>query len=413
MIGDGSDQATRSRTTMTRKTDSKNRPQLQAMLSENEDLLRPIVQMAVQEFLEAEMKEAVGAAKGERSTERLGYRSGYYPRKLITRVGTLELRVPQDRQGRFSTEIFSRYQRSEKALVAALVEMYVQGVSTRKVKAISEELCGHEFSASTISELNTKLDGELERFARQTLEAEYPYLILDARYEKVREEGVIRSRAVLVAIGIDWEGRRRILGVELANRESATSWREFLLGLKARGLRGVRLAISDDHQGLKRAIAEVIPETAWQRCYVHFLRNALDHLPRKADDDCLTELRWLYDRRDAAEARLHLRAWLERWSAKYQKLCAWVEESIEETWTFYRSPREHHKHLKSTNLLERLNQELKRRTHVVRIFPNEASCLRLIRALACEQHEEWLDGPLYLDMQPLREQLKPALQIAA
>jgi putative transposase len=398
---------------MTRKSSSKSVEELKVMLSEEEDLLRPIVQIAVQEFLEAEMKEALGVAKGERSAERLGYRSGYYPRKLITRVGTLELRVPQDRQGRFSTEIFSRYQRSEKALVAALVEMYVQGVSTRKVKAISEELCGHEFSASTISELNTKLDGELERFARQALEAEYPYLILDARYEKVREEGVIRSRAVLVAIGIDWDGRRRILGVELANRESATSWREFLLGLKARGLTGVRLAISDDHQGLKRAIAEVIPETAWQRCYVHFLRNALDHLPRKADDDCLTELRWLYDRRDAAEARLHLCAWLERWSAKYPKLCAWVEESIEETWTFYRSPREHHKHLKSTNLLERLNQELKRRTHVVRIFPNEASCLRLIRALACEQHEEWLDGPLYLDMQPLREQLKPALQIAA
>jgi len=383
------------------------------MLKDNEDLVRSIVEIAVQEFLEAEMKEALRAGKSERSVERLGYRSGSYPRKLITRVGTLELRVPQDRQGRFSTEIFSRYQRSEKALVAALVEMYVQGVSTRKVKAISEELCGHEFSASTISELNVKLDGELERFARQTLEAEYPYLILDARYEKVREDGVIRSRAVLVAIGIDWEGRRRILGVELANRESATSWREFLLGLKARGLRGVRLAISDDHAGLKRAIAEVIPEAAWQRCYVHFLRNAFDHLPRKADDDCLTELRWLYDRRDAAEARLHLRAWLERWSGKYPKLCAWVEESIEETWTFYRSPREHHKHLKSTNLLERLNQELKRRTHVVRIFPNEASCLRLIRALACEQHEEWLDGPLYLDMQPLRDQLKTTLQIAA
>ena len=177
---------------------------------------------------------------------------------------TIELRAPQDRQGRFSTEIFERYQRSEKALVAALVEMYVQGVSTRKVKAISEELCGHEFSASTISELNSKLDAELERFARQKLEGEYPYLIVDARYEKVREEGVIRSRAVLVAIGIDWEGRRRILGVELAGRESATSWREFLLGLKARGLRGVRTAISDDHAGLKRAIAEVLPEAAWQ-----------------------------------------------------------------------------------------------------------------------------------------------------
>jgi putative transposase len=386
---------------------------LKAIIGEDQDLIRGIVQIAVQEFLEAEMNECLGAAKSERTEGRLGFRSGHYPRKLITRAGTLELRVPQDRQGRFSTEIFSRYQRSEKALVAALIEMYVQGVSTRKIKAVSEELCGHEFSASTISELNATLDEELEKFARQRLEGEYPYLILDARYEKVREDGVIRSRAVLVAIGIDWEGRRRILGVELAGRESATSWREFLLGLKARGLCGVRMAVTDDHAGLKRALAEVLPEAAWQRCYVHFLRNALDHLPRKADDDCLTELRWLYDRRDAAEARLHLRAWLERWNAKYPRLCAWVEEGIEETWTFYRQPREHHKHLKSTNLLERLNQELKRRTHVVRIFPNEQSCLRLIRALASEQHEEWLDGPVYLDMQPLRDLLKPSLQLAA
>ena len=386
---------------------------LKAVIGEDQDLIRGIVQIAVPEFLEAEMNECLGAAKSERTEGRLGFRSGHYPRKLITRAGTLELRVPQDRDGRFSTEIFSRYQRSEKALVAALIEMYVQGVSTRKIKAVSEELCGHEFSASTISELNATLDEELERFARQRLEGEYPYLILDARYEKVREAGVIRSRAVLVAIGIDWEGRRRILGVELAGRESATSWRDFLLGLKARGFCGARMAITDDHAGLKRALAEVLPEAAWQRCYVHFLRNALDHLPRKADDDCLTELRWLYDRRDAAEARLHLRAWLERWAAKYPRLCAWVEEGIEETWTFYRQPREHHKHIKSTNMLERLNQELKRRTHVVRIFPNDASCLRLIRALASEQHEEWLDGPVYLDMQPLRELLKPSLQFAA
>jgi len=398
---------------MTRKNSMNTVSKLKAVIGEDQDLIRGIVQIAVQEFLEAEMDEALGATKGERTDGRLGYRSGHYPRKLIARVGTLELRVPQDRQGRFSTEIFSRYQRSEKALVAALIEMYVQGVSTRKIKAVSEELCGHEFSASTISELNATLDEELERFARQRLEGEYPYLILDARYEKVREAGVIRSRAVLVAIGIDWEGRRRILGVELAGRESATSWRDFLLGLKARGLCGVRMAVTDDHAGLKRALAEVLPEAAWQRCYVHFLRNALDHLPRKAADDCLTELRWLYDRRDAAEARLHLRAWLERWAAKYPKLCAWVEESIEETWIFYRQPREHHKHLKSTNLLERLNQELKRRTHVVRIFPNEQSCLRLIRALASEQHEEWLHGPVYLDMQPLRELLKPSLQFAA
>jgi putative transposase len=398
---------------MTRKQTVRTVEELKAQMAGDDDLLRPLVQLVVQEFLEAEMNEALGAGKSERSPGRLGHRSGHYPRKLITRVGTLELRVPQDRAGRFSTELFSRYQRSEKALVAALVEMYVQGVSTRKVKAVSEELCGHEFSASAISELNATLDAELERFARQRLEAEHPYLILDARYEKVREDGVIRSRAVLVAIGIDWEGRRRILGVELAGRESTTSWREFLLGLKQRGLHGVRLAISDDHPGLKRAVAEVLPEAAWQRCYVHFLRNALDHLPRKANDDCLTELRWLYDLRDIAEARHQLRNWLAKWAGKHPKLCAWVEEQIEETWTFYRQPREHHKHLKSTNLLERLNQEIKRRTHVVRIFPHEQSCLRLIRALAAEQHEEWLDGPVYLDMQPLKDQLKPSLQLAA
>jgi putative transposase len=252
--------------------------------------------------------------------------------------------------------------------VAALTEMYIQGVWTRKVKAISEELCGHSFSASAISGFNKKLDEELGRFSRRELDCEYPYLILDARYEKVRENAVIRSRAVLVANGIDWEGRRQVLGVEMANRESSTSWKEFLLGLKRRGLRGVIFAVSG-------AIMELLPEDYWQRCYVHFLRNALDYLPRKVADDCLVELRWLYDRRNAEEARRDLAAWLLRWQEKYPKLCAWVEENIEETLTFYRLPREHHKHLKSTNMLERINQELKRRTDVIRIFPNEESCL--------------------------------------
>jgi putative transposase len=398
---------------MTRKIDSKPVPKLKALMAQEPDFMQPLVQWLLQEVLEAEMSEALGAAKSERTEGRQGYRSGYYSRRLITRVGTLELRVPQDRAGRFSTELFARYQRSEKALVAALVEMYVQGVSTRKIKAITEELCGHDFSASAISELNTKLDAQLEAFARRKLEEPMPYLILDARYEKVREGGVICSRAVLVAIGIDWEGRRQILAVEIAGRESTTSWRELLLSLKQRGLSGVRLAVSDDHPGLKRALAEVLPEASWQRCYVHFLRNALDHLPRKADDDCLTELRWLYDRRDGTEARQHLAAWIERWQAKYPKLTAWVEDQIEETFTFYRLPQSHHKHLKSTNLLERFNQELKRRSLVVRIFPNEQSCLRLIRALAAEQHEEWLDGARYLDMQPLADLHKTQLQIAA
>ena len=386
---------------------------VKGLLAEQEDFLRPLVQAVVQEVLEAEMTEALGAGKSERTGERAGYRSGYYNRKLVTRVGKLELRIPQDRQGRFNTVVFEQYQRSEKALVAGLAQMYVQGVSTRKVKAITEELCGHEFSASSISAITAKLDGELEQFARRRLEEAFPYLILDARYEKVRDHGVITTRAVLIALGIDWEGRRQVLAVEWANRESATSWRELLLQLKERGLHGVQFCVSDDHAGLKRAIGEVLPEALWQRCYVHFLRNALDHLPRKADDDCLTELRWLYDRHDVNEARADLEKWLSKWGGKYPRLCAWVEANIEETWTFYRLPRQHHKHLKSTNMLERLNQELKRRTLVVRIFPNEESCMRLIRALAAEVHEDWLEDHRYLNMEALKEQMKVPLLKAA
>ena len=382
-------------------------------LETDADFLKELVREVVQQVLEKEMDEVLQASKGERIESRLGYRSGYYDRTLVTRVGKLELRVPQDREGRFSTQLFERYQRAEKALVTTLAEMYVQGVSTRKVKAITEELCGHRFSASTISEINKKLDHQLKQFACRRLDKEYPYLILDARYERVRENGVVRKQAVLTAIGVSWEGRRCVLGVELANRESRSSWKSFLLGLKQRGLQGVQLVITDDHAGLREAIAEVLPEALWQRCYVHFLRNALDHLPRKADDDCLQELRWIYDRRDLGEARQDLASWLIKWQSKYPKLCDWAEENIEQTLTFYRLPRAHHKHLKSTNLLERYHQEIKRRTLVVRIFPNPASCLRLVRALAVETHENWIEATRYLNMDLLKEHRKEQLRKSA
>ena len=398
---------------MTRKQDSAKKTNWKELMSEQEDFLRPLIREILQEVLETEMDEALGAEKGERTANRRGYRSGYYGRTLVTRVGKLELRVPQDRQGHFRTEVFERYQRSEKALVGAMTEMYVQGVSTRKVKAITEELCGHEVSASTISRLNVKLDEELERFAKRRLGEAYPYLILDARYEKVREDGVITSQAVMIAIGVDWEGRRNVLAVELANRESQSSWREFCLALKERGLHGVELVITDDHAGLRKAIAEVFTEAVWQRCYVHFLRNALDYLPRKADNDCMTELRWIYDRRSIEEARQDLAAWLKKWSSRYPKLCDWVEANIEETLTFYRLPRQHHKNLKSTNLLERLNEEIKRRTLVVRIFPNLAACLRLVRALAVEMHENWIEATRYLNMEYLKEHKKELMRRAA
>ena len=400
---------------MTRKKDNAEKQglkeELKQLLMEDEDLLKVLVEQTVQQVLEAEMDDALQAGKGERTAGRLGYRSGYYNRTLITRVGKIELRVPQDRQGRFRTEVFERYQRSEKALVMAMMEMYIQGVSTRKVKAITEELCGHEFSSSTVSRIVQKLDEELERFACRRLEEPYPYLVLDARYERVREDGTVRSQAVLVAIGINWEGRRSVLAVDLASRESATSWKQLLLSFRQRALTGVEFVVSDDHPGLRRAIQEVFPEAAWQRCYVHFLRNALDHLPRRADNDCLQELRWIYDRRDAQEARRDLAAWLGKWSKRYAKLCAWVEDNIEETLSFYRLPKAHHKNMKSTNMLERLMEEIKRRTLVVRIFPNAASCLRLVRALAVELDENWIEAIQYLNMEPLAEQKKDALRL--
>lgn len=379
------------------------------LASADKDLLQELVKATCQQLLEAEFEEFLGAGRYERSEGRRGHRSGHYSRGLVTRVGKLELRVPQDRAGRFSTELFERYERSEKALVLAMMEMYVKGVSTRKVKAITEELCGHQFSASAISRLNKRLDAQLKRFAERRLEEAYPYLILDARYERVREHGVVRKRAVLIAIGINEEGRRCVLGVELANRESKSSWRDFIIGLKERGLRGVEFVVSDAHDGLIAAIPQTLPEAVWQRCYVHFLRNAVDHLPRRKDDDCIVELRWLYDRRSHKEAREDLAAWLAKWQTKYPKLCDWVERTIEETLSFFRLPRAHRKHLRSTNLLERVNEEIKRRTHLVRSFPNEAACLRLVRALTVEIHEDWAGGSRYLNMRLRDEQKKKAL----
>jgi putative transposase len=399
--------------TMTSTKDKPAAAAIKDLLSQSPDALREIVRSVMQEMLEAEMTDALQAEKSERTAARLGYRSGYYTRTLVTRVGKLELRVPQDRDGRFSTELFERYQRFEQALVATLAEMYVQGVSTRKVKATTEELCGHSFSASAISSINKRLDDSLAQFASRRLEEPFPYLILDARYEKVREGGIVASQAVLIAVGIDWDGRRQILGVEMANRESHSVWKTFLLGLRERGLSGVELVVADDHAGLRAAIGEVLSEAAYQRCYVHFLRNALDHLPRKADDDCLQELRWLYDRRSVEEARRDLSAWIGKWEGRYPRLVAWAEETIEETLTFYRLPRQHHKHLKSTNMLERLNEEIRRRTYVVRIFPNAASCCRLVRALAVETHENWLEAHRYLNMDDLKEHKKDQLREAA
>lgn len=243
---------------MTKNKNNALKDEMKALFSQDTDFLKTILENTIQDILNTEMDIFLGAVHHERSETRRGYRAGSYSRALITRIGKIELRVPRDREGRFSTQIFERYQRAEKALVSALAEMYIQGVSTRKVKAITEELCGHEFSSSTISNINASLDKHLKAFACRRLEEAFPYLILDARYEKVRVDGVVSSQAVLIAIGIDYEGKRHILGVELASRESTSSWKTFLESLVERGLHGVDFVVSDNHPGLKRAIREML-----------------------------------------------------------------------------------------------------------------------------------------------------------
>ena len=385
---------------------------LSALVKEDEDLMKMLVKETVQAFLEAEMDSCIGAGPSERTDARRGYRAGYYTRSLTTRLGTIELHVPRDRDGLFSTELFERYQRSEKAFVLALAEMYIQGVSTRKVAHITEQLLGEDISASTVSACSTRLDEMLSAFASRPLERAYPYIYLDARYEKVREDGVVRSQAVFVALGIDESGHRAVLAVEVAPRESEQTWTTFLEGLTGRGLSGVKCVISDDHAGLRKAIPKIIGGL-WQRCSVHFLRNALSHAPKSIDHKCIDDLKRIYDASSLSVARTMLKEWIAAWHGLYPALVTFVESSIDETLTFFAFPPQHRRHIRSTNVLERLNEELKRRTKVVRIFPNQASCLRLSRAVACEIHEHWMDEQPYLSMNLLDAAISPSVSQVA
>lgn len=370
------------------------------------DLLHELVRTALREVMEAEVSALCGAGLRERSEERQNSRNGYRDRDLETRLGTVALAIPKLRRGSYFPSFLEPRRRWEAAFVNVVAEAYVQGVSTRKVEELIEAMGAKGMGRTEVSRMSATLDEQVREFRERRLEKLYPYVWLDALFIKVREGGRVVSKAALIATGVSETGEREVLGIDVASGEMESCWKRFLERLVARGLSGVQLVISDSHSGLRAAIQAVLVGVSWQRCYVHFLRNALDHLPRKQTDDCLTELRWLYDRHTAEEARRDLAQWLTRWQDKHPKLCAWVEANIDETFAFYRLPREHHKHLKSTNMLERLNQEIKRRTLLVRIFPDEPSCLRLVRALAVEIHEEWVDENRYLDMELLREHLK-------
>jgi len=380
--------------------------QLEDLLSSgSENLLAEILQLGLQQLMELERDHHIGADHYERSTRRRTSRNGYKPRRLYKRVGTLHLRVPQTRDGEFYPSILQRYQRSEKALVAALAEAYVQGVSTRKMAKVTEQLLGKEFSATTISRFSQQLDTELEAWRGRPLTQDYPYVKMDARYERCRRDGVIIDMAVLVAIGVAESRHRHVLAVETGWGESEAVWSTFIGGLKERGLSGVQLFVSDNHAGIKAALRDHYSGIPWQRCQYHFRQNALDQVPKKREDQILVALESVWKKENSyRQAKAKLNELIEELEELLPDVADWLSEQAPQTLTVFQvAPASHRRRVRTTNAVERLHQELKRRSKPVRIFPNPASCLRLFGAMLKEQHEDWITGRRYLKMDKLKE----------
>lgn len=369
---------------------------LPGLLSEGNGMAR-LVEAVLNQVLEAQMSEHVGAGMHERSEERQGYRNGTRVRTLYTRVGPVRLQVPQARDGSFSTDMFKRYQRSEQAFVLALMEMVVNGVSTRKVTHITEELCGASFSKSTVSALCTALDPRVRAFNERPLEGRsYPFLIIDAMVIKVRRDEAVRPMSALICSGINAEGYREILGVKIGDSESYTSWGDTLGWLKSRGLKGVDFVVSDAHGGLIKAVEKHFQGALWQRCQVHLLRNVVGHVAHKDKAEFAAAAAHVLRAATTAEARARLVALVEQFP-KTVKAIDCLEAGLDDALAVLALPEKYRMRLRTTNMQERLNEEVRRRERVIRIFPNEASALRLIGALLAEHHEAWQERK-YLDM---------------
>ena len=383
---------------MTRMDRSKIAEEWQGALINQTDFFKNALQEFIQQALQSEFRNFIGADDYQRTSERKGSRNGAYERQLKTRVGTLTLKVCRDRDGEFRTELFDRYQRSEKALVLGIMEMYLWGVSTRNVEDVMEALCGFGVSKSQVSNLAVQLDEKLEPWRKRALTENYIYLIFDARYEKVRENGRVVSKAFVVAVGITKEGRREIIGCWVTNSESYEAWEGCLRELKDRGLEGVKYVVSDDNKGLRGAIERHFQGVIWQRCQVHFIRNFIGKLAKSEHVEGIRLLKEVYSAPSKEEAKERLRK-IEAFLAckKKESVWRWLEENVEESLGVYELPVEHRKKMRSTNMLERFNQELKRRSRVVRIFPNEKSCLRLLTGICQETSEEW-GNRQYLEM---------------
>jgi len=372
---------------------------LEQVSTQGFDVLPELIRVVVNAAMQAERQQHLKAAPYQRTPERESYANGYKPKTVQTRVGNITFSVPQVREGNFYPEALEKGLRSERALTLALAEMYVQGVSTRKVKAITEQLCGISVSSTQVSNAASLLDGELEKWRERPL-GEYPYLYLDAYYEQVREDGQVRHLAVLVAAGVNRAGKRDILGVSVSLSEHEVHWRAFLERLKTRGLGGLQLIISDDHAGLKAARLAVFGSIPWQRCQFHLQQNAQAYVPRKEmQAEVAEDIRTIFQAPDRATAEAYLSKAVQKYEKSASRLSEWMAGNIPEGLTVFAFPVAHRKLIRTTNGVERLHREVRRRARVVSIFPNQASCLRLVSAVLNEISEEWLTGRTYLSFE--------------
>ena len=372
-------------------------------LLSNQNGLAKLIESVLNQILEAQVEESLGADKYERTEERVGYRNGYRPRQLYTRVGPITLQVPQTRDGSFSTEIFKRYQRSEQAFVLALMEMVVNGVSTRKVTNITEELCGVSFSKSTVSQLCVGLDARIKAFNERRLdEHSYPFIMVDAMFFKSRDNDRVVSRAALTISGIRADGYREVLGIKIGETESYATWEEAFKWLRSRGLKGVFYIISDQHSGLVEAARRCFQGVSWQRCQVHLMRNILGSCSLKYRKEVAEQVKLIFQSADMCEARRRLDAFITEFEKKTPKAVACLEDGFEDAMAVMSLPAKYRIRFRTTNMQERLNQEIRRRERVIRIFPNDESALRLIGALLAEMNEQW-QSKRYLDMDEFNE----------
>ena len=386
---------------MTHHTQSNALDQIGELLAEQGfDGMTQVLTLLLNEVMKLERAQALGAGPYERSEGRQGHANGFKPKTVQTRMGPITLAVPQARGIDFYPSALEKGVRSERALKLAVAEMYVQGVSTRKVAAITEQLCGTEISSAQVSRAAAALDAELKTWRDRPL-GEMPYLILDARYEKVRHGGSVVSCAVLVAIGIDAHGHRSILGTSVSLSEAEPHWRDFLASLQARGLHGVRMIASDAHAGLKEALRARFSGVPWQRCQFHLAQNAMAYVPKVAmRKEVGASLRAVFDAPDRAEADRQLDPAVKKYRTTAPKLAEWMEANVPEGLTALALPSSHRRRLRTTNMLERINREIKRRTRVTTLFPNEGSALRLVSAALMEISEEWETNRKYVMMEP-------------